>query len=35
MTVDRLRASLSGDEFMRWSIYYARLAQRQELAAKG
>ncbi len=31
MTVARLRAEMSNDEFVRWSIYYARKAQRQEL----
>lgn len=35
MTVARLRAELGHDEWVGWSIYYARLAQNQELAAKG
>jgi hypothetical protein len=26
---------MGSDEFMLWSMYYARLAQNQELAAKG
>lgn len=30
-TVDELRVSMSGDEFCRWHIYYARIAQRREL----
>lgn len=33
MTVADLRERLSNDEYMRWTIYYARKAQRQELAA--
>ena len=38
MTVGRLRAEMSQDEFMRWGVYYGRKAQREELAqlqAKG
>lgn len=31
MTVGRLRAEMSGDEFTRWTVYYARKAQREEL----
>lgn len=31
MTVDRLRQEMSNDEFVRWSTYYARKAQREEL----
>jgi len=31
MTVARLRAEMSADEFLRWGIYYARKAQREEL----
>lgn len=31
MTVDEMRQRMSGDEFLYWSIYYARKAQRQEL----
>lgn len=31
MTVARLRVEVSGDEFTRWCIYYARKAQREEL----
>jgi hypothetical protein len=33
MTVGRMRAEMSNDEFTRWSIYYGRKAQREELAA--
>jgi hypothetical protein len=38
MTVARLRAEMSQGEFLEWGIYYARKAQREELAiakAKG
>lgn len=31
MTVDRMRAEMSADEYTRWGIYYARKAQREEL----
>lgn len=31
MTVGGLRAGMSSQEFMEWGIYYARIAQRQEL----
>ncbi|XTZ16417.1 hypothetical protein ACQSSU_03165 [Micromonospora echinospora] len=31
MTVAALRAEMTNDEFLRWSIYYARKAQRAEL----
>jgi hypothetical protein len=34
MTVGRLRAELSSDEFTRWCAYYGRKAQREELAHK-
>jgi hypothetical protein len=34
MTVDRLRREMSADEFLRWNIYYARKAQREELATQ-
>lgn len=30
-TVEELRLSLSADEFLRWSIYYAKKAQTQQL----
>jgi hypothetical protein len=33
MTVARLRDEMSAEEFMRWSVYYGRLAQRQELTS--
>lgn len=32
MTVAALRRDMSNDEFVAWSIYFARRAQRQELA---
>jgi hypothetical protein len=38
MTVARLRADMDNGEFVRWSVYYARKAQREEmerLKAKG
>jgi hypothetical protein len=31
MTVASLREQMPADEFMRWGIYYARKAQREEL----
>lgn len=31
MTVAAMTAELSNDEYMRWGIYYGRLAQRAEL----
>jgi hypothetical protein len=31
ITVAALREQMSSDEFMRWGVYYARLAQRAEL----
>ena len=34
MTVARMRDEMSAIEFTHWSIYYARAAQREELAAK-
>jgi hypothetical protein len=34
MTVDEMRQRVSGDEFLHWSIYYARKAQRNELAMR-
>lgn len=34
MTVGELRERMSADEFLRWHIYYARKAQREELASK-
>lgn len=34
MTVDRLRAEMTQDEFVRWSVYHGRIAQRRELAMK-
>lgn len=30
-TVAELRASLANDEYVRWSVYYARKAQQAEL----
>ncbi len=32
MTVADMRARMSGPEYLGWQIYYARKAQRQELA---
>lgn len=32
MTVARLRAEMSAEEWLDWSIYYQRKAQRAELA---
>lgn len=32
MTVARLRAEMGNDEFVQWSVYFGRKAQRQELA---
>lgn len=34
MTVADLRTRMPADEFVRWSIYYGRLAQREQLAAR-
>lgn len=34
MTVARLREEMTTDEFIRWSIFHARRAQRTELARK-
>lgn len=31
MTVRRLRAEMSNAEFVRWNVYYARIAQQQQL----
>src|SRR5689334_12190051 len=33
-TVAELRDQMSADEFMRWAVYYARLAQKREMASK-
>lgn len=33
MTVARLRAEMPNDEFVRWTVWYGRRAQVQELAA--
>jgi hypothetical protein len=36
MTVARLQAEMSNAEYVRWGVYFARKAQRQELEkAKG
>ena len=35
MTVGELRERMSAEEFMRWSVYYGRLAQREQLAQAG
>ena len=34
MTVARLRREMSNDELLRWSVFYARRRQLEELAAK-
>lgn len=34
MTVSEMQDRMSNAEFVRWSIYHARKAQRQELAEK-
>jgi hypothetical protein len=31
MTVGQLREQMSSEEFQRWGVYYARIAQRAEL----
>lgn len=31
MTVDRMLREMSNAEFVRWGVYYARKAQREEL----
>jgi len=33
LTVGELHAKISNHEFIGWSVYYGRLAQRQEIAA--
>lgn len=32
MTVEALRGALSQEEFVRWQVYYARQAQRRQIA---
>jgi hypothetical protein len=32
MTVARMRREMASDEYTRWGVYFARKAQRQELA---
>lgn len=34
MTRARLREEMSADEFVHWGVFYARKAQREELARK-
>ena len=34
MTVEEMRERMSNEEFVRWSVYYGRKAQREELAMK-
>jgi len=34
MTVAAMRHNISNAEYVSWSIYFARIAQRQELARK-
>ncbi len=31
MTVARLQAEMSNEEYLRWTVYYGRKAQREEL----
>lgn len=33
-TVAELRAGMSSEEFQRWAVYFARIAQKRELAEK-
>lgn len=33
-SVEAMRQGLDGDEYIRWWIYFARKAQREELAVK-
>lgn len=35
MTVGQMREDMSSDEFMSWSVYYGRKAQREQLARGG
>ncbi len=32
MTVEQMRHTVSSDEYVNWSVYYARKAQREQLA---
>lgn len=32
MTVGAMREQMGNDEYVRWEVYYARIAQREELA---
>jgi hypothetical protein len=34
MTVEEMRERMSNEEFVRWSVYFGRKAQREELAMK-
>lgn len=34
MTVARLRAEISADEFARWGVYYGRKAQREQMETR-
>lgn len=34
MTVADMRARMSEDEFVRWTVFHGRKAQRRQLAAK-
>lgn len=34
MSVARMRAEVSGQEYLEWAVYYGRQAQRRELAEK-
>lgn len=33
MTVGDMRERMGNDEFVRWSVYYQRISQREEMAA--
>jgi len=35
MTVTALRAEMAQAEYVRWGVYYGRLAQREQLRSKG
>lgn len=35
MTVARMREEMTFDEYVSWSIYHARIAQRRELEQRG
>jgi len=35
MTVAELRATMDNDEYVTWTVYYGRKAQRMEMAKRG